>query len=425
MTKKKYIITNIILVIIGLIFLFELIRDSMRNGDFLGYVNAGNLVLTGKNIYSDILNTWPPFFTVFSVILAFGDEVSSILIRLLWLTGSIISMYFIIKLTIKISLNKTLCFRKKNRNIIFQDPIIIIPLLIILRFILENLANVQINIYILLLACLSIFYFIKNKNVLVGLFLALSISLKVYTIFIMLYFLYKRESKPVIWTFIFLFLINSISIFVFGFDKAITYYIYWYSEIASQLPIIHHKNQSIFGFMLRLLTGENSGQDFYINIFALKSESVKYITYGFIFIIFLFPAFLFRKKLIEKNNSKAILEYSFVFSVIPLLSPLAWKAYFIFLWFPYLLTYIFLFRVQNNLNKTYILLLKSLFLLSILFNVFSTDAVVGAYFSDILESVSCITIGTILLIIIQLIIYRKIEKFDLNTIKYQTLPDIN
>lgn len=425
MTKKQYFITNIILIIIGLGFLFELIRDSQRNGDFIGYVNAGNLVMTNKNIYSDILNTWPPFFSVFSVILAIGDMVSSIFIRFIWLAGSIVAMYFIIKLTIKIILNKTLSLREKSRDIIFQDTIVIIPFLIILRFVLENLANIQINIYILLLTCLSIFYFINNKNVLSGLFLALGISLKVYPIFVMLYFLYKRESKPIIWTLVFLLIFNSIPFFVFGFDKAIAYYIHWYSEIASTTPIVHFKNQSIFGFMLRLLTAENPGQDFHINIFALKTETVKYITYSLIFVISLFPVFLFKKKLKEKNSGEAILEYSIIFSVIPILSILAWKAYFIFLWFPYLLTYIFLFRTQNKLGKTYMLLLKFLFFLSILLNVFSAESVVGAYFSDVLETVSCITIGTILLIIIQLIIYRKIKKFDFDSIGYQTLPNLN
>jgi len=423
MTKKQYTITNIILGIIGLIFLFEFVRDSQRNGDFLGYVNAGNLVIANQNIYSDILNTWPPFFSIFSVIVAIGDSISSVLIRLLWLAGSIVAMYYIIKITIKIILNKTLSLRRKGGDIIFQDPIIIIPFIIILRFILDNLSNIQINIYILLLACLSIYYFINNKNVLSGLLLALSISLKAYPIFILLYFLFKRESKPVIWTFTFLLLFNSISFFIFGFDKAMVYYTHWYRDIASQTFTVQHKNQSVFGFMLRLLTNGNPGRDFYINLLALKAVTVKNITYCFILLLSVFPAFLFREKIKEKNNPQAILEYSVIFSAVPLLSLLAWKAYFIFLWFPYLLTYILLFRAQNKLQKNNLILLKSLFMLSILLNIFTTDGIVGVYLSDVFETFSCITIGTILLIVIQLIIYRKIDKFDLGSIKYQTLPN--
>ena len=50
MTKKHYSIATIVLILIGIILMFELVRDSMRNGDFIGYLNAGNAVLDGKNI---------------------------------------------------------------------------------------------------------------------------------------------------------------------------------------------------------------------------------------------------------------------------------------------------------------------------------------------------------------------------------------
>jgi hypothetical protein len=419
-TRNRYLIANSILVIIGLVLSFELIRDSLRNGDFAGYVRAGNLVLENKDIYSDALNTWPPFFAVFSVILALGDKVSGVFIRFLWLAGSILSMYLVIKLTIRVVLGQTVSWGKKKSGVIFQDNIILVPVLIMLRFLLENLANVQINIYMLLLACLAIFYFINNKNVLLGLVLALSISLKVYTVFMLFYFIYKRELKPVLWTIVFLLLFNSIAFSVFGFETAMAYYRHWYAEIASVPPTVQHKNQSIFGFMLRLLTSKNPGEGLFVNALNLKSETVKYITYGFILLASSFLAYLFRKKLTEKSSQKSVLEYSFVFSAIPLLSPLAWKAYFIFLWFPYLLTYVYLYKADNQLGKAKRTFLQSLFLCSIILATFSAQGIVGWHLSRILETVSCITIGTVLLLLIQLSIYRNMHLFELNAIQYQT-----
>ena len=85
MTKKHYSIATIVLILIGIILMFELVRDSMRNGDFIGYLNAGNAVLDGKNIYLDQYNTWPPFFSIFSVILAFFDNLSCVFIKFIWL----------------------------------------------------------------------------------------------------------------------------------------------------------------------------------------------------------------------------------------------------------------------------------------------------------------------------------------------------
>ncbi|RLD23144.1 MAG: hypothetical protein DRI70_09760 [Bacteroidetes bacterium] len=55
MTKKLYTFLSALLIVVGAIFLYELIRDSMRPGDFIGYADAGNLVLSDKDIYSDNL----------------------------------------------------------------------------------------------------------------------------------------------------------------------------------------------------------------------------------------------------------------------------------------------------------------------------------------------------------------------------------
>jgi hypothetical protein len=412
---------NSILAIIGLILSFELVRDSLRNGDFAGYVSAGNLVLEHKNIYASVLNTWPPLFSVFSVILAVGNKVSGVFIRFLWLAGSILSMYFVIKLTTRMILGKTICWGNKDGAVMFQDGIILIPVLIMLRFLLENLANVQVNTYMLLLACLAVFSFANSKNVLLGIVLALSISLKVYTIFVLFYFIYKRELKPVLWTVAFLLLFNSIAFFVFGFEAATAYYRHWYIEIASIPPTAHHKNQSVFGFMLRLLTSQNPGEGRLVNVMNLNPLTVKYITYGLILLASSFPAYLFRKKLSDKWSQKAVLEYSLVFSAIPMLSPLAWKAYFIFLWFPYLLVYVYLYKADNLLRKKEETFLRFLFLCSIALTVFSAQGIVGWHVSRSLETVSCITIGTAVLMLIQLSIYRKMHLFNLNAIQYQTV----
>ncbi|MEO6883666.1 MAG: glycosyltransferase family 87 protein [Bacteroidia bacterium] len=423
MTKRRYSISNIILILIGAILVFELIRDSMREGDFIGYVTAGNAVLHHQNIYSDYLNTWPPFFSVFSVLLAIGDHLSSFFIRFIWLFGSIISMYYIVKKSVEMIFKKPLVYMRGDNGIIIQDLLIIIPLLIILRFIMDNLANVQINIFILLCALLCITFFIKKKFVWVGFLLGLIISLKVYPLFFLFYFLYKREFKPVIWTILFLLLFNSICILVFGFEQAAQYYQHWISDVAPHSYLANHKNQSIFGALLRLFTSEDAGHNLFVNILNVKPYIIKGITYVVIIVASILPAFLFRKKLKETSNLNAILEYSLIFTAIPLLSPVSWKAYFIFLWIPYLLLYAILFRVNTQLKKTTLNLLKYLFVLSVILNVCSTAGIVGSHFSCLMEAYSAITFGTILLLCIQLFVVIRIEKFDLGTILFETPPN--
>ena len=67
--------------------------------------------------------------------------------------------------------------------------------LINFRFLISNLANIQINVYMLLFAVVSVYYYSKHKEILAGLFLALGISLKVYIIFLFPYYLFKREFR--------------------------------------------------------------------------------------------------------------------------------------------------------------------------------------------------------------------------------------
>src|ERR1700728_4199802 len=104
--REKYIVSTVIIVLLGLVLTFEVIRDCFKDGDFIGYIHAGNAVLTDKEPYSDHLNTWPPFFSIFCVPLALINNISAILSRFIWLLSSLVAMYFIMKLTIKMLFNK-------------------------------------------------------------------------------------------------------------------------------------------------------------------------------------------------------------------------------------------------------------------------------------------------------------------------------
>jgi len=224
----------------------------------------------------------------------------------------------------------------------------------------------------------------------------------------------------VLWTFVFLIGFNSISFLVFGYEQTIIYYQQWVTEIAPKSYIANHNNQSIFGSFLRFFTSENSNINLHVNVLDLKPYAAKKLTYLSIILFAIFPAVLLRKKLVDKSSFNSILEYSLLFIIIPLLSPIAWKAYFIFLWIPYFVLYISLFKAQNELKSLTIIVLKFLFYLSIVFTVFSTEAVIGHYYSDILEAYSVITIGTLILLFITLFLITKSDKLDVKKLVSST-----
>jgi hypothetical protein len=392
-------------------------------GDFKGYTEAGNLVLQGENIYRNPkINTWPPFFSLLCVPLALADQLNPYLIRFIWLSGSIVAMYFVMQLTIQLVIKRKLTIYSLKKDILINTnalsimhPVILIPLLIIVRFILENLANIQINIFMLLFALLSLYYFIQKKAILAALFLAFSISIKVYTIFLLLYFIFKREYKVVGYGLLFLIIFGLSPILVFGAENTVDYYRTWYNMSLVPFASAGHKNQSYFAMMHRVLMDEPSGSGQFLSrdvpglIPDLKQ--LKMVAYGIVAIIALFIAYAFRKKLEQRDSLQSLIEYVFVLNIIPILSPLAWKAYFIFLFPSYFLNVLFIFHASSTLSKQAAGLLKISFYCSVILTVFSSELFVGKHFSDVLESFSIITIGSALAALNLYLIYMNKDKF--------------
>ena len=372
----------------------------------MGYVNAGRLVINHQNIYSDPLNTWPPFFSIFCIPLTIADNFSPYGVRMIWLIGSIVAMYLSIKIGVRLLTNKGIGFREDPNLILFQSSLILIPFLISFRYLLDNLANIQINIFMLLMALVVHQLITKRSYKWAGFILAFSISLKVYTIFLFFYYLFKRKNKLVLFTIFFFVAINLIPFLIFGNEIAIHYYDIWWNEIASTPQTAHHKNQSIFGTLLRLFSNDFPGHSYYINVANFSLEKIKITTYGLIGFAALYPAFLFSK---TSSSLKTLCEVAFVFGAIPILTPLSWKAYFIFLWFPYFIVYYLVWykKYLGETKKEW--LVKTLFWTSVVFTVFTTEGIIGDYLSDILESYSIIFFGTVLLLLSLLLVYPEIE----------------
>ncbi|NNF35209.1 MAG: DUF2029 domain-containing protein [Saprospiraceae bacterium] len=395
---------------IGIVLLIEILRDAGRGGDFIGYVYSGDLVLNKQNIYSDPLNTWPPFFSIFSVPIALLDQVNGYLLRLIWLAITIIAFFDLGNRLFKmIPALKGINYRNS-----YHIAIIIVPFLISFRYLLDNLANIQINIFMLWLAVIAHEALLKKHMVKAAFLLALSISLKAYTIFILFFYLYKRLGSMVLWTLSFLVLLNCIPFIVFGYEMTIHYYDIWWNEIASVPPTVHHKNQSVFGAMQRFLTGKFPGHHFYVNLVEWTPELAKKISYIIITLAAIFPAFLFRKKTTDYTLTY---EWIFVLTAVPILSPLSWKAYFIFLYPAYLILYHYIFpRNQNSSGIS--LRLKVFYWISVGLTVLSTEAIAGDEWSDRLESLSVITIGTVILLVLLMMLYNRINRLTPNVINH-------
>lgn len=422
---KNYKVRLIILIIILLGLVFEIFKNSLKEGDFVGYAEVGNLVIKGEYLYKNpYINTWPPFFSIACVPIAVADNFNNYLIRFIWLVLTIVALFYSTRLILCMTIKKKLVFyplkipETDTKNISILNPVIFIPMLLSLRALLDNLGNIQINVFILWMVVLSLYLFSKDKQFLSALIMAFAISIKVYPIFIFLYFVVKREYKLIFYTMLFTALFSFIPVLVFGLEQTIEYYKFWYQHNVEPFASVGHKNQSFFSMMRSLLTHDSPGlnsplnQEIYINFLNLSIEQVKIVSYAIIAIPGAFIVYLFRKKLTSIGNLQSFLEYAFVLTLIPILSPLSWKAYFIFLFPGFFINYLFIFRIRNKLNKAINKYLKTSFFISIILTIMSAELFVGRYFSDIMEVFSSITIGTILLSINIILFYVYFDKFE-------------
>ena len=414
-SKADWLVAVLLLLIVA-----DSVINAMNYGDFIGYLNVGYKVLYGKNIYFGKLitwgyyNTWPPFFSVTAVPLAVLDSVSPYLTRLLWLLGSWASIFVIMKLTVRLLFNKRLLWplQKKvtNQDLLFGSSMVVIPFLLIFRLLLDNSSHLQINMYMMLMAMLSVYFFYKEKPVLAGLVLGFSIAIKVYTVFFLIYFLYKRAYHVCIATVTFILLFLLSTFLVFG-EINMYYHLYWFKANVLAMPPTNHMNQSLLVMLYRWLSDVDTGMNFRGNFLSLSADLVKKFFYVMVVLFSLVPIYLFRKPLDKKMISIGqALEWGILFSVIPLLTPVAWKYYFIFLWLPIFIFYYLVFEKKMLANSKSEKTTKWLFYLSMIALILSSELFMGVWFSDILEVFGIITIGGVLMLVALFKVYFGMPK---------------
>lgn len=387
--------------------------DATANGDFIGYLNAGNLVLRGEYIYSDYLNTWPPFFSLMAVPLAMLDQISPYLVRLLWLLGSCASLYAIMYMACDLFLKATLLapFKKvtEHNQIAFAHPVVLIPFLLSLRFLLDNSSHVQINLYMLVLAFGSVYLYYKGRLLPAALLLGFSIAIKVFTVFILLYFLYKRAWRVGLLSLLFVGAFCASTLLVFGGPEAVALHKVWFTKSVLPLPDAIQMNQSLLAAFIRLFSDAPTGIDFHSNLMSLEGHTVKRLYYGVLILFAAYPLFAFRQKLKGTLISTGqLLQWSILFTVTPILSPVAWKPYFVFLWVPFFTLYLLVFYLR--IPQRHRGLTKVLFYASLPFLILSSELFTGVYFSDVLEVCNVITLGTLLLLGAQLVVCFSLGK---------------
>tara|TARA_B110000902_G_C14220323_1_gene554864 strand:- start:39 stop:1307 length:1269 start_codon:yes stop_codon:yes gene_type:complete len=388
-------------VILGLLFiatLFAVLRDTITSKhDFSGYVIAGELAWNHLDIYSHHLNTWPPSFSVISILFYGINSVSSYLTQFCWLTGFMISYIFCFKWILEIFFNKSFKFSLNpgtEDEITFMSWVFIVPFFLGLRIIFEEIVNIQINIYLMTLCILALKLSLKEKNVLAGLLVAVTIACKVYTVILLPLLLFRKKWKFALSTTIWFIVIMATVFLYFGYDQAVLHHINWWQKDVVSKNIFDHGNQSIGSFITGLLCNVERFAGIKYNISSITLMQAKMVSLIVCSVLALITGIIF----IKKYHSTNAYAWQFVITMtfIPIFSPISWKYYYVFVMPLTLILYVIL----NNKKR-----LKKIYWLPLLLITLSSEVVVGRHFSDVLEAYGVITISALILIGLSLYTY--------------------
>lgn len=338
-------------------------------------------------------NTWPPVFSILSVPLAIINNFNYYLVRFLWMVFLFYCLIYSLKTILEFLENKSL-----NYKTLFTEyskkPWYVISLFFICRSMMDNIMYMQINVPML---AVCLYSFKKHNNLTSGVIMGVSIGAKVYNVFFIPLFVLLRQWKSLIGIFLGLLLMFALSIVVFGYDHSIELHQYWYQNIASAKHEFVHRNQSLMASFHRLFNVENSIVNNQSPILPLNELLINKLFY--IFLLFLASLYLFKfyKKIINPDILFIKLSIILVITAIPLLTPVAWKANYV-----YALPAIF-YLVHSYYHHKKQPLKILLFGISMFCLTFSAEVIVSRPVMYWLEKQNVLPIGQLILYVLMLL----------------------
>ena len=384
--------------ILVLFLIFQCIVAVTHGWDLDCYIRASKRILNDQPLYTQesIPYIYPPFLAFALIPVSY---LNTILLNILWFLSSLLFIYYAVLLMGKI------VEKDYHKSFLLYS----LPLFFTLRFIMDNFALGQVNIIIMYILVLTLYFFVIGKDFYAGLFLGMSISIKLTPILILFYFIFKREFRITLYTIISIFFFLLIPAVTIGFRKNIEY-IFQYFHLIRNFSDTTINNQSLFITIKRLLSPIPPWDNLYINIATLDEFYIKLITFSIFGIITLFLCYLFRYKI--KNRKDVFYEYSLIIICMLFFSSLSRKAHFVLILMPQF--FLFYYILKNNtapgikLIKFFIgmsFVLNTItseivvIALASIYNKITSASIVGSDLSDIFESYSCVTIGTFLLFV--------------------------
>lgn len=330
----------------GLVFIGGLKDYLKRAGDLQIYVEMGEVVLRGGNIYRDLryglVGAWPPIYSLFCVPLALFVRVTSFpALRLVWVMILLGSLYLTARKLFPVAFGKPFALVPRRGALSPGSPEVFVPLLLTIVFLNDNFKFLQVNIILLAVVVLGLDLIGRNRDINGGILLGLAASLKIIPGIFLPYLLYRRRWVAAISCGSSLILFSIFPALIFGWHKFAGYAASWPEAVGKGWGI-NGNNQSLFAMCDRFF-GQSGG---FLSAFQLppafvspSGKPVVQIIYWAIIFLLLFAFVRSVPPRARVNRRFLMLEGAVLYLLAMLASPLAWRHYFIVLLAPITLLY--------------------------------------------------------------------------------------
>ena len=272
--------------------------------DFSVCYQGGERILRGETLYriSDghLQYKYSPASAVFfSLFTLFSYDVA----KYVWFLSEIIFLFLSLFISYDILPSKQ---KKKGLVLIFS-------FLVLVKFFGREIELGQVNIFIFFLLIMMVKALLNKNDVKGGLFLGFSLIFKPYGLVFLPYLILKKRFKPIASGLGTVLIGLILPVIFYGLRGNIVVLKEWQKTLSQSTPglIDQYDNASIFAFFLKIVPDESRELAF---IFIICSG----LLIGFSFLWMM----IIGKR--ENLNKPEVLEYSFLFVLIPLFSPLAW-----------------------------------------------------------------------------------------------------
>ena len=382
----------------------EIVRSLGRQHAiiFEGYVQVGDLVLSGGDPYGLRRNTWPPFFFFIGGALSLLARLSPTLALLLWQIGDVLAIWGCCRLSARLFApdDSGPTFWPREGQWAFGSSDVLVPFLMTARLFQEHVQHTQINAQVLFLVLLGVMLFRERRRAAGGLSLAVAASTKAVPVLLVPYLVYKRAWRELGWTTAFLLVLNvALPAAVFGPARTLADWRTWRAVAARETadPTPHFMNQSVPAALKRVFTEAGSARDpihYAVTDWPARRVQVMFVAATLVAAVVL--AYRFRRHPRDWGDPRTAAELAILLAAMVVVDPLAWKAHYVALIVPYTFVWWALRRLPKDAPAgrwRWALWWGSFACITL-----SAPALVGTHWRNVLESLNVILIGALLLL---------------------------